>query len=258
MSQRYQKKKKLSKLGPFLIFSWISCFDLGPKFISKVPELTSPIMDDTKRVFCCFVFLAFITVNVSRPLWAADILNESTCAVPPLILCLLPPLPLLRFFCFPLSQTTQLLAEVANRAQHGEMRRGGGVSPRSEEIILRILGRAPIMALGLFKVFWLQANHQKATFSEFPQNSHSRRISPLPSLHTPHQAGFELSERFVIMSTKSTPTFTNYQHGQVTLSSYVKGDVSFTRQGTLQIYSFFFGQEQWCEVLLKLLLFMTK
>lgn len=44
----------------------------------------------------------------------------------------------------------------------------------------------------------------------------------LPSLCSPRRAAFELSKRFVILSTKSTPTFTNYQHRRVTLSSYTK------------------------------------
>lgn len=57
----------------------------------------------------------------------------------------------------------------------------------------------------------------KTAFSEFPQNSHTREIvkenHPLSAYHLCTQSQRpELSARFVILCTQSTPTFTIHQH----------------------------------------------
>lgn len=81
-----------------------------------------------------------------------------------------PPRPSLSCGSFVSSEVTaaRLLAEVANRAQHGE------VEPERRGFIPHTLGSAPLMVLGLFKV----APPLETAFSEFPQNSQSRSLPP--------------------------------------------------------------------------------
>lgn len=74
-----------------------------------------------------------------------------------------------------------------------------------------------------------------------PTPEESLPSPPLPSLYTPHQAGFELSVHFVIMSTKSTPTFSNYRHSQVTIPSYVKGTFLLHNKGLYKFTLFLSG-----------------
>lgn len=61
----------------------------------------------------------------------------------------------------------RLLAEVANRAQHG------GPGSQRRGCIMHTLGSPPLMVLGLFKV----AQPLKTAFSEFPQNSQGRSLT---------------------------------------------------------------------------------
>lgn len=104
--------------------------------------------------------------------------NEPTCAVPPLILCMLTPLPLsLPPLCgsFVSSEVraTRLLAEVANRAQHG------GADSERRGVQLHTLGSAPLGVMGLFKVIPLQ---KTTFFLNSPKLRQQKPLSLPPSL----------------------------------------------------------------------------
>ncbi len=180
-------------------------------------------------------------MNVSLPLWAADPPNEATCAVPPL--------------CPPLSPAVLLSPLKSDNSAFGwsgklSAARWGGKRGefflQRKDIILYILDGVRITALGLFKVFSLQAKPPENNIFWIPPKLPLSPLPSPPSLHASHQAGVELSERFVIMSTQSTPTLTNYQHSQVTLLSC--HNISFTREGTLQnLFSFLWdSHEKFC------------
>ncbi len=163
--------------------------------------------------------------------------------------------PLLRFFCLPLKVgrlSVWLKWQTLSTAwrERGERGEGGGGGREGEKEDINTVcpwqSTSPHSAPGFISTFladglivWKQhfLNSPKT-----PTPEESLPSSPLPSppLHAPHQAGVELSERFVIMSAQSTPTFTDYQHSQVTCVIQHQRDISgIARRGLHTVVSLF-------------------
>lgn len=184
----------LVKLVKFLVELLLFWLEINLKSQNKSQNKNSNngrlLFPSLKSVIFSFVIITHIKVNVSGPLWAADLLNEPTCAVPPLTLRLLSPLS-------PAVLLSPLKSDNSAFGWSGKLssawwERGRGrggffffLSLVGEDINCISLTERTSRHWVYLKFSRCRLNHQKTTFSEFPQNSHTRRVSPLLSPRLP-------------------------------------------------------------------------
>lgn len=122
----------------------------------------------------------------------------------------------------------------------------GGHSPVREDINCMSLTERTSWHRFFFKFSRCRLNHQKTTFSEFPQNSHTRIVSPLPSPpllprstsgwiwavwalcnneHTVNTHFYRLSTRWMTLSSSVEGTFLIQEGGTSRICSYFSGTI---------------------------------